>query len=340
MHCTRSCARRGARAGATEESVSGLKKRSPIVADLASCRLSRLGSIVAVRPFAVALGASLAFFAAVPNAHAIIIRDDVDDAEYVVDQAQYPAVVRLIDSGDCLATLVHPTWVLTVAHCAADLETGATLDVAGESRTVNGITIHPRWQEGGDTYDIAMVRLDAAALHVEPYQIYRGSDEVDRPVEILGAGVTGTGEGGESRGVDDGMLRRATNTVDAVDAHFLRFTFNRPDSTAVTELEGVGAEGDSGGPVFLRMGGITYLAGMNAWGDHCDVGVGQYGAADYQTRVSAFAEWVDATIAGRSSEDGPSGGSSFADAECGCSVGGGGWLGLLVLVGGWRRRRR
>lgn len=292
---------------------------------------------------AVALGALFAFFAAVPSAHAIITRDDVDDADVLVDPAQYPAVIELLGPGDCLGTLIHPTYVLTVAHCAADVEVGAMLMIAGETRTVSTVILHPRWQDGGDTFDIAMLRLDAATLQVEPYQIYRGGDEVGQQVEILGAGIHGTGIEGEKGGSDDGMLRRATNTVDAVDEHFLRFTFDRPESEDATDLEGVGAGGDSGGPVLLRQGGITYLAGLNAWGDSCDHGVAQYGAADYQTRVSAFADWIDAIIAGRTSEEGPSGGSSFADAECsGCSVGGGegAWAGLFVLVAGWRRRRR
>jgi len=294
-----------------------------------------------VRSRAVALGALTCFFAAVPTAHAIIGRDDLEPSQYVVDPGQYPAVIPLLGAGDCLGTLVHPTYLLTVAHCAVDVDEGATLDIAGEPRNVSAVILHPRYQDGGDTYDIALIRLDAASLHVEPFQIYRGGDEVGQAVELLGTGVHGTGVEGESGGSNDGMLRRATNTVDSVDDHFLRFTFDKPGTEDVTEFEGVGAEGDSGGPVFLRQGGITYLAGLNAWGDHCDHGVGQYGANDYQTRVSAFAEWIDAQIAGRSSDAGPSGGSRFADAECGCAVGGGGagWFGLMVLTLGWRRRR-
>jgi len=297
-----------------------------------------------VRIRAVALGALFAFFAAVPSAHAIITRDDVDDADYQVDPSQYPAVIALLGPGDCLGTLIHPTYVLTVAHCAVDVQVGASLTIGGDTRTVSSVILHPRWQDGGDTFDIAMLRLDAATLQVEPYQLYRGGDEVGQQVEILGAGKHGTGIEGEKGASDDGLLRRATNTVDAVDDHFLRFTFDGPTTETVTDLEGVGAAGDSGGPVLLRQGGITYLAGLNAWGDSCDHGVGQYGAADYQTRVSAFADWIDAIIAGRTSDEGPSGGSSFADAECsGCAVGGGhhgGWMGLLVLAAVWRRRRR
>ena len=41
------------------------------------------------------------------EAEAIIIRDDRNDADYVVDDADYPALVDLIEKGDCIGTLVH-----------------------------------------------------------------------------------------------------------------------------------------------------------------------------------------------------------------------------------------
>lgn len=281
-----------------------------------------------------------AFTLSPSSAYAIITRHDVDDAQYVVDGADYPALVNLFEPGDCLATLVHPSVLLTVAHCAADLDTGVSLTVGTESRTVTTIALHPRWNDG-DAFDVALVRLDTPVLSVQPIPLYRAEDEVGAEIELLGRGLHGSGERGESGATDDGQLRRATNTVDAVDDHFLRLTFDPPEREAVTMFEGVGAGGDSGGPVLLRKDGITYLAGLNAWGDSCDVGVGQYKASDYQTRVSQFLPWIDAGIAGRDSDEGPSGGSRFANAECsGCSVGGErSGLGLLVLLAFvWRRR--
>lgn len=275
-------------------------------------------------------------------AYAIITRHDVDDAEYVVDAADYPALVNLLEPGDCLATLVHPSYLLTVAHCAAELETGATLSVGGETRTATTITLHPRWNDA-NAFDIALVRLDSPVLSVQPIPLNRAEDEENSEVELLGRGRHGTGENGESGATDDAQLRRATNTVDGVDGHFLRLTFDPPDSESSTMLEGVGAGGDSGGPVLLRREGITYLAGLNSWGDSCDVDVGRYNANDYQVRVSQFVAWIDAGIAGRESEEGPSGGSKFANAECSfCSVDGErSGFGLLILLAlGWRRRNR
>lgn len=288
-----------------------------------------------------ALIALTAYAISPSDAYAIITRHDVDDAEYVVDAADYPALVDLLEPGDCLGTLVHPSYLLTVAHCATELQTGVSLSIGGEARTVTTITLHPRWSDA-DAFDIALIRLDTPVLSVVPIPLYRAEDEVGSEIELLGRGLHGTGEEGESGATDDGQLRRATNTVDSVDDHFLRLTFDPPERESSTVLEGVGASGDSGGPVLLRREGISYLAGLNAWGDSCDVDVAKYEASDYQVRVSQFVSWIDAGIAGRDSEEGPSGGSRFANAECGgCSVGpepsGFGLLVLLVL--GWRRRR-
>lgn len=46
-----------------------------------------------------------AFTLSPSDAHAIITRHDVDDADYIVDGAEYPELVDLFEPGDCLATL-------------------------------------------------------------------------------------------------------------------------------------------------------------------------------------------------------------------------------------------
>ena len=65
---------------------------------------------------------ALLFLFIVTKAQAIIIRDDLDDSNYLVNDSDYPALVDLIERGDCIGTLVHESYLLTVAHCAADLD--------------------------------------------------------------------------------------------------------------------------------------------------------------------------------------------------------------------------
>lgn len=234
---------------------------------------------------------------AAPDANAIIIRDDVADSEYIVDEADYPALVTLFPPDDCAATLFHESHLVTVAHCGVDLSPGDSLEIGGTPSTVAEVTLHPMWTDG-DNYDIAVIRLEEAVQGVDPLPLYRGADELGAVVTLVGRGTTGTGIEGENGGNNDAVLRRATNVVISVDEFLLEVLFDAPADADVTELEGVGASGDSGGPVFLDVDGTPHIAGLNAFGDAPNgIGLGQYGGMDYQTRVSAFVDWVDEVVA-------------------------------------------
>jgi hypothetical protein len=294
---------------------------------------------MARRAFIFGVAAGLHVFA-LPRAHAVIVRHDVDDSAYVVADADYPALVDLFGPGDCIGTLVHESYLLTVAHCAADLRAGDALAVSGAPRVVDEVVLHPAWQDL-DAYDVALVRLDGPVTGVTPLPIYRGSSELGAVAALVGRGVTATGWQGEPGAESDGKLRRATNVVSAVNDHFIEIVFEPPGEQGVTRLEGVGAAGDSGAPVFIEEDGVAYLAGLNSYGDaDAGVGIGQYRSRDYQTRVSQVLEWLDGLV-----ELPPAPGDPRAVAEQrldGCSMrglrGGSGWaLGLLAVLA-WCRR--
>lgn len=244
-------------------------------------------------PVIVPVLGTIALLLTSSKAEAIVIRHDVDDSEYVVDDADYPALTDLISPGDCIGTLVEASHVLTVAHCAVDLGAGDSLAFAGVDYEVADVFLHPQWDDE-DAFDIAVVRLSSEVADVEPIPIYRGSDENGATLTLVGRGVTATGLVGEAGGRTDGLLRRATNVVISVDPHFLEVVFEHPDDAGVLPLEGVGAAGDSGCPAFLDVDGVRYVAGLNSWGDgDAGVGVAEYAAFDYQTRVSRYLEWID-----------------------------------------------
>ncbi|MEZ4446211.1 MAG: trypsin-like serine protease [Polyangiaceae bacterium] len=225
------------------------------------------------------------------DASAIITRDDVDDSHYVVADDDYPALVDLFEPGDCIGTLIHPSYLLTVAHCAVDLTSTTTLTIAGVEHPVAEVQLHPEWRDG-DSFDIALIRLAEPVPAITPLRIYRGSEELGAIVTLLGRGVTATGLTGEPGAESDGKLRRATNVVTAANDHVLQFVFEPAE--AGTDLEGVGAAGDSGCPVLLDVNGEPQVAGLNAFGDaDPGVAIGQYASRDYQTRVSRFAGWLD-----------------------------------------------
>ena len=231
------------------------------------------------------------------NASAIIIRDDLDDSNYVVNDSNYPALVDLIERGDCIGTLVHESYLLTVAHCAADLDPGDSLNVNGTQYSVAEIIPHPQWNKRRDEYDIALVRFSRPVEGVTPLPIYRGGDETGSLITLVGRGDTNTGLQGERGARNDGKLRRCTNIVTSVDDHFIEIRFEKPGEEGITLLEGVGAAGDSGCPAFIEIEDVSYIAGLNSWGDGPrGVKVGQYGAFDYQTRVTQYLDWLDSIV--------------------------------------------
>ena len=70
------------------------------------------------------------------DTHAVITRHDLSDSNYVVSDTDYPALVNLFEPSDCIGTLVHESYLLTVAHCAADLRNGQSLKVNGVSHVI------------------------------------------------------------------------------------------------------------------------------------------------------------------------------------------------------------
>jgi len=231
------------------------------------------------------------------DAHAVITRHDLSDSNYVVSDADYPALVNLFEPSDCIGTLVHESYLLTVAHCAADLRNGQSLKVNGVFHTITEVIMHPKWRKKRDEFDIALVRFKKPVHGVTPLPIYRGTDELGSVITLVGRGDHATGLDGERRAKNDSKLRRATNIVSGVDDHFIEIFFEKPGEDGITDLEGVGASGDSGCPVFIDVDGVIYIAGLNSWGDGGKgIKVGQYGSRDYQTRVSRYLEWLDSEV--------------------------------------------
>ena len=256
---------------------------------------SRTLSSLSLRHTTVASALFFLYLAPIPDASAIIIRHDIDDNEYVVDDADYPGLVDLFEPGDCIGSVITEDMLLTVAHCAEDLRTSDSVTINGNVHSINTILLHPDWD--GWNNDIALIQLDTPVNGITPYSIYTGSDELGQLISIVGRGVTATGLQGERQAEVDGQLRRATNIVSAADSQWIEIHFEEPEDEDSTVLEGVGASGDSGCPVFLETADGMMIVGLNSWGEGSgSVRIGQYGSWDYQTRVSQFTDWINQEI--------------------------------------------
>ena len=168
-------------------------------------------------------------------AHAIVIRHDVDDAEYVQDDGAYPAVFEFFDRRGGVATLVGPQWALTVGHVGQEVRPGHQVTIAGRSYTVERVILHPEWET--KMLEMALLELDRPVHGVEPIPPYEKEDELGQIVIFVGRGDTGTGLTGPIS--QDHKLRAATNRVERVEGDMLVFRFDAPEDEHVTPLEGV-----------------------------------------------------------------------------------------------------
>ena len=223
-------------------------------------------------------------------AHAIIIRDDVDDAKYLQDDHSYKAVFDVFDQRGGVATLIAPQWALTVAHVGQDIPEAHKVTIAGQTYVVERIILHPEWKT--KHREMALLELNRPVQGVDPVPPYEERDEQGQIVTFVGRGDTGTGLTGPVS--SDHKLRAATNRVDRVEGDTLVFRFDAPEDENVTALEGISGPGDSGGPAFLDTADGLRIAGLSVASSGRPKG--RYGNLEFYSRVSPEVTWIQDVI--------------------------------------------
>ena len=211
--------------------------------------------------------------ALLPVSHGIIVRHDVASSDYEVRAIDYPSVFFLERQGNrkvCVATVIHPQWALTAAHCAEETMLDETVaagrlfavEVANREREIDLVIKHPDYdQQSTSDIDLALLRFRSPSSSPRAVPLQSINNELGEIVTLVGWGYFGIGTLG--RQYDDGRMRRANNRV-TVAERYLRFEFDDPRNSAVESLslEGAPGLGDSGGPAFIEREGSLSLAGI------------------------------------------------------------------------------
>jgi hypothetical protein len=243
------------------------------------------------------------------SAPAIVIRHDVEDSAYFADEAGYPFLFALYRMRrgyrDCIATLIHPSWAITAAHCTRDASFVTALsasspsfevEIGGRHAFVNRVVRHP--DEGGRPVDLALIHFSTALASIRPVALYRFGDEAGRTVLLPGWGSPGNGLQGVRPG--DGRFRVAENRIDAAIGGLLVWAFDDPRSLIgrAVPREGISGPGDSGGPALVMTPQGWAIIGVSSGQRTFGRAEGLYGAEEEYVRVSSFAAWIDGIVAG------------------------------------------
>jgi hypothetical protein len=176
------------------------------------------------------------------------------------------AVIALTSSGFpiCSGTLIAPSVVLTAAHCI-DMGGDNTVhfgnDVNSGGRKIQVVTTrtHPGWTTALGQNDIGVILLQFAQDPELPVRLNTSpaSGHVGDPYRVVGFGVHDR----ESM-MADGRKRQGTSTITGLGSGDTLLTGD--DNIAV-------CFGDSGGPGFLSIDGVEYVAGVHSFtsGSEC-----------------------------------------------------------------------
>lgn len=254
----------------------------------------------------------------------------------------YDGVVKVV-AGSYYGTgslLYNGLAILTAAHLFKG-QTNPTTNIQFQTADGNvtiaasSVQVNPNYDSVNGNNDLAIVWLSSIApVSANRYAIYHQTDELGQNMTMVGYGLAGSGDSGDSASLNSAspMRLKAKNTFEA-DAATLKTTLGTGmgwTPTSGTQLvadfdsgitandalgrlvginhtglgldEGLIAPGDSGGPAFIQgkiAGVASYTASLNLGGIHPDVDNvtnSSFGEVAAWQRVSAYQSWIDQAV--------------------------------------------
>lgn len=209
----------------------------------------------------------------------------------------FPSVVAIeVGQGLCTGELIAPDWILTAGHCVDPSVVGAannaalvqsirvhfnTVDLfSAEGEVVTAVEafehpMHPNFNTGAGfgKHDIGLIHLSKAVTDVEPVLVNLVHDDATdgTVVTMVGYGATQVGAGGGA-GVEfvlkNRTIAKCSSIPEAGTSDTSALCYSQTDSKGK-------CEGDSGGPSFAEINGVTKVVGVTSYGDQncADYGV-------------------------------------------------------------------
>ncbi|WP_370250941.1 trypsin-like serine protease [Nioella sp.] len=247
----------------------------------------------------------------------------IGDFPWMVSLNQANARNRF-DGHFCGGSVIADRWVLTAAHCVDSLNpnnpagleiyaSSSSLQGGGTAFDVDRVYVHAGYQGVGRN-DIALLEI-SRPMGIEPVRLSDASlaglvEQIGGQTVIIGWGLTPPPHIARGRGPLTQAERASTQPPNLWDTSQVLLGAAVPivanqlcnpsaDNGVICagfqEAIADACRGDSGGPLMARDGEGYVQVGLVSGGNYCHQDGDHYGT---YTRVSAFSDWIAATMAG------------------------------------------